>query len=169
MDGSVSLARDDRQTRAVEAADMPALKAVIASTQLFPPDLLDGMVQAYLDAPASTGEFWLTNTGATPVCLAYCAPERMTAGTWNILLMATHASHQGRGWGRALVAAVVERLANRSAHLLLVETSGLPDFARTRGFYKRVGFEEEARIRDFYQAGEDKVVFRRSLPSASAS
>ena len=42
-------------------------------------------------------------------------------------------------------------------------TSGLPSFERTRGFYRLCGYDEEARIRDFYQAGEDKIVFRKAL------
>ncbi len=51
----------------------------------------------------------------------------------------------------------------RGGRMLLVETSGLPDFERTRAFYRKCGYEEEARIRDFYAAGDDKVVFRKVL------
>jgi ribosomal protein S18 acetylase RimI-like enzyme len=47
--------------------------------------------------------------------------------------------------------------------LLLVETSGLPIYERTRAFYAKCGYEEEARIRDFYTAGDDKIVFRKAL------
>ena len=59
--------------------------------------------------------------------------------------------------------------------MLLLETSGLPEFARTRAFYRTNGYDEEARIREFYAAGEDKVVFRKALvatptrPSCSVS
>lgn len=51
----------------------------------------------------------------------------------------------------------------RGGRMLLVETSGLPDFERTRRFYMKCGCEEEARIRDFYTTGDDKVVFRKVL------
>jgi RimJ/RimL family protein N-acetyltransferase len=54
-------------------------------------------------------------------------------------------------------------LAARGERILLVETSGLPEFERTRAFYAKHGYEEEARIREFYRAGEDKVVFRKAL------
>ena len=33
----------------------------------------------------------------------------------------------------------------------------------SRQFYCKNGYDEEARIREFYQAGEDKVVFRKVL------
>jgi ribosomal protein S18 acetylase RimI-like enzyme len=51
--------------------------------------------------------------------------------------------------------------------VLLVETSGLPAFARARAFYRARGFDEEARIRDFYAAGEDKIVFWKALVGAA--
>lgn len=47
--------------------------------------------------------------------------------------------------------------------MLIVETSGLPSFSGTRAFYVKCGCEEEGRIRDFYAAGEDKIVFRKVL------
>ena len=80
-----------------------------------------------------------------------------------LLLVAVHPGRQGKGIGAALIAAVEQAIAARGARILLVETSGLPDFARTRAFYPRCGFAEEARIRDFYRAGEDKVVFRKVI------
>ena len=58
-------------------------------------------------------------------------------------------------------------MTERGERVLLVETSGLPGFERTRAFYRKLGYDEEARIRDFYQAGEDKVVFRKALAPAS--
>jgi ribosomal protein S18 acetylase RimI-like enzyme len=140
---------------------------VIAATDLFPPDLLDGMTEGFFAGTPEAG-FWLTLEGASPVALAYCAPERMTEGTWNLLLIAVHPHHQAQGLGAALVRAVEGALLARGARLLLVETSGLPAYVRTRAFYPRCGFTEEARIRDFYQDGEDKIVFRKRLVPPAA-
>lgn len=47
--------------------------------------------------------------------------------------------------------------------LLLVETSGLADFALTRQFYAKLGYEEEARVRDYFADGDDMVLFRKAL------
>lgn len=46
----------------------------------------------------------------------------------------------------------------------MVETSGLPEYERTRRFYDHIGHDQEARIRDFHAVGEDKVVFWKRLP-----
>ena len=148
--------------RAVTSADVAVLKAVIDETGLFPSDMLDEMLAAFLNG-GEADHIWLTFDEAKPSALLYCASERMTSGTWNVLLMAVHPQGQGKGRGTAMLRQVERILEDRQQRVLLVETSGLSEFARTRAFYRRCGFAEEARIRDFYDDGEDKVVFRKAL------
>jgi ribosomal protein S18 acetylase RimI-like enzyme len=66
--------------------------------------------------------------------LAYAAPERLTDGTWNLLLLAVDPASQRRGLGRALVTAVVEALGKAGGRLLIIETSGTAEFAGTQLF-----------------------------------
>ena len=160
------LPQHDAAIRPVAVDDVTALKAVIDETGLFPSHLLDGMLAAYL-ADAATDDVWLTISLQRPVALAYCAPEPLTQGTWNLYLIAVHPDHQGQGHGAALVQHLETLLTNRGARILLVETSGLPSFERTRMFYLKAGYVEEARISEFYQAGEDKVIFRKALSKRS--
>lgn len=58
---------------------------------------------------------------------------------------------------------VEQALQTGGQRVLLVEKSGLPDFTLTRKFYAKCGYEEEARIRDYYAAGDDMVLFRKAL------
>lgn len=144
--------------RGLLATDLPGLAAVIGATGLFPPELLAGMTAPHLRGEAE--EVWRI---VPEVALAYAAPERMTEGCWNMLLIAVDPRRQRAGLGAALVRAVEAEVGARGGRLLLVETSGLPGFAGTRAFYACQGYAEEARIRDFYQAGEDKIVFCKLL------
>ena len=146
---------------------MAALKAVIDANGLFPSGMLDEMIAGHLSGQDGD-QFWLTHDDDDPVAIAYCAPERMTTGTWNLYLIAVHPSHQGLGRGAALLQHLEQALSERGERVLLVETSGLPEFERTRSFYRKCGYGEEARIRDFYQAGEDKVIFRKALAAPAA-
>lgn len=147
--------------RPVTQADLPALEAVISATELFPGEMLRGMTAPHL--AGTTEEVWLVAEAEGPVALAYAAPERMTEGCWNLLLIAVHPDRQRQGIGSRLTEQVEAQLAEAGERLLLVETSGLPEFAGTREFYRRRGYEEEARIRDFYRAEEDKIIFRKRL------
>ena len=83
--------------------------------------------------------------------------------TWYLLLIAVRPACQGQGRGAALLGHVESALRASGQRLLLVETSGLPSYARTRAFYVKCGYAEEACVRDFYKAGEDMVVFRKAL------
>lgn len=150
---------DTNLIRPVTAADVPALCAVIDSTELFPGAMLDEMIAPFL-AGGATEDVYLTYAdGSGPRAIVYYAPERMTEGTYNLYLIAVDAALQSKGIGAALMAYVEKVLATAGHRILLVETSDLPEFQRTRNFYTRIGYTEEARIREFYGAGEGKVVF----------
>lgn len=145
--------------------DVRAIKPIIDATGLFPSDMLDGMMLGYLEGLAPD-EIWLVANAPHVIAAAYCAPERLTSGTFNLLMIAVDPAVQGCGVGAALMRHVERLLAERGARILLVETSGLPEFERVRRFYRGIGYNEEARIRDFYQQGDDKVVFRKALAAA---
>ena len=117
--------------------------------------------------PSVAGEtegFWLTCLfKGRPVGLCYAVPEELADGTWNMLALAVHPDHQGEGLGASLVKAAEEYLINKRQRILIVETSGTDAFARARKLYAGNGYEEEARIRDFWAEGDDKVIFRKTL------
>ena len=152
----------DACIRPVILDDLPALKTVIDANQLFPSDLLDEMILDYFNNENSN-DYWFTYDEGKPVAIAYCAPEKMTQGTWNLYLIAVHPDYQGAGRGTSMVHHIEQRLAARGERILLVETSGLESFEPTRKFYRQCGYNQEAKIRDFYQTGEDKIIFRKSL------
>ncbi|MCT8159041.1 GNAT family N-acetyltransferase [Pseudoruegeria sp. SHC-113] len=144
------------------AADITALQGVLDQTGLFPSEMLPEML-----APALAGEgeaFWLTcHMGGAAVGLCYTVPEAMAEGTWNMLALAVRPDLQGQRLGAKLVAAAEARLRQAGQRILIVDTSGTQDFDAARRFYLANGYEEEARIRDFWAPGDDKVTFRKAL------
>ena len=145
--------------------DITGLVAIANAIGFQPHELeqLSAMLTNSFSANNDSDHFWLTDDDNEPVGVAYCEPERMTHQTWNLQLIAIRPDRQGQGRGTTLLRCVEQTLMHRGERMLLVETSGLPGFARTRAFYTKCGYEEEARIRDFYAAGDDKVVFRKVL------
>ena len=93
----------------------------------------------------------------------YTEPEELAEGTWNMLALAVRPDLQGKRLGSALVAAAEQHLRGRKQRILIVDTSGTDGFEMTRKFYAQNGYEEEARIRDFWAPGDDKVTFRKAL------
>lgn len=146
--------------------DIGALTALADATGLFDSSeltMLSTMLADYFDTDKTGEAFWITDDDNGPVGVAYCEPERLTDQTWNLQLIAVHPDRQGQGRGTALLRYVEKTLADRGGRMLVVETSGSPEFERTRRFYSTCGYEEEGRIRDFYATGYDKVAFRKLL------
>jgi ribosomal protein S18 acetylase RimI-like enzyme len=98
-----------------------------------------------------------------PVAVAYAQPAPATDRAWYLTMIAVAPERQGRGDGTALLGHLESALRDDGQRLLLVETSGSPAFARTRRFYDGLGYEQEARVRDFYETGDDMVLFRKDL------
>jgi len=93
--------------------------------------------------------------GATPA----------TDRTYDLYWIAVHPSAQRGGAGATLMSEVERRLESRRARLVLIETSSREDYAPTRRFYHRRGYEEAARLRDFYAPGDDRVVLSKRMGS----
>ncbi len=146
--------------------DTTALIALAEASGLFDPDQTDSLAQMldkHFSDQNETQDIWLTDYDNEPVGIAYIAPERMTEGTWNLYLIAVHPDRQKQGRGKALLRHVEQMLIEREERILLVETAGTHDFEYVREFYRKNGYKEEARIREFYTAGVDKIVFCKAL------
>lgn len=146
--------------------DMTALIALADAVGLFQPNELkelSEMLSDYFSHDSDRDRFWITDDDSGVVGVAYCEPEPITDGTWNLQLLAIHPDRQGQGRGTNLLSYVEETLRVRGGRILLVETSGLPNFHRTRAFYCKCGYDEEARIRDFYKAGDHKIIYCKAL------
>ena len=144
--------------------DSDALLAIIESSGQFDENGLAHVKETLNDYFAGESEdLWFTADDGEPVGVAYCAPEPVTDGTWNLLMLWTRRDRNGQGHGSALVNHLEQILTEREARLLIVETSGLPDFENARNFYDKCGFTQEARIKNFFAVGDDKIVYTKML------
>jgi ribosomal protein S18 acetylase RimI-like enzyme len=150
-------------TRLTEFSDIPALKTVLDQTGLFPSEMLPDMISEFLNDNRSN-ELWLTGeVNRDVVGFCYAVPEKLTEGTWNMLAIAVLPSQQANGVGGAIVAHLENYLRSQNHRVLIAETSGTMQFEQTRAFYRKCGYCEEARIRDFWAAGDDKIIFWKVL------
>ncbi len=152
--------------RSVTPADSAAIVEIAIASGLFSATddgFLTSMMSDYFAANLADGHQCVIDVTDQPLGVAYFAPAKATAGTWYLTMIAVLADQQGQGRGAALMRHVEETLRSSGERLLLVETSGQPTFEQTRAFYKKCGYTEEARVRDYYAAGDDMVLFRKAL------
>ncbi len=152
--------------RPVTREDSAAVSTVAIASGLFPEDaiaFLDKMMSDYFGGNRDQGHLCVIDVENEPLGVAYFQPALATDRTWYLTMIGVRRDKQGQRRGTALMQYVEDTLRESGQRILLVETSGLPDFALTREFYTKCGYEEEARVRDYYTAGEDMVLFRKVL------
>jgi GNAT superfamily N-acetyltransferase len=142
--------------RLTKPDDIKTLLALAEATGLFESNQVEELAQMlnqHFNDEANSQGVWLTDCDNELGGVAYVAPERMSNRTRNLYLMAIHPNHQKQGRGAELLQYVEQMLAK---------------CGECRAFYRNRGYEEEARIRDFYTDGFDKIVFRKLLGSVAA-
>jgi GNAT superfamily N-acetyltransferase len=148
-------------------ADRTAIEAFSRSISLFRPDEIEIALEV-LDSSFKPGQKDYITLGAELegrlVGWICWGPTPCTLGTYDLYWVAVDPSVQGAGVGSLLVAEMEKRLAG-VARIIVVETAGREDYRPTREFYLRRGYEVVGQVPDFYEPGDDQVVFLKRLPS----
>ena len=153
----------DSNIRKVELQDFPGLKEVLDSSELFPSKYLDDMISDYFNNRDSE-DIWFTYIDNNkPIAFGYCAPEKLTNGTFNLYAIAVRKELQGQGIGQKMMSYIEKLLIDKGKRILIVETSSIDHYTLTRKFYDKLGYRQEAIIKDFWNEGEDKVIFWKKL------
>ena len=82
-----------------------------------------------------------------------------TLHSYDLYWIATHRDHMNQGIGRKLLAETERTIRELGGNGIYVETSSKELYAPTRAFYLKNGYQEKARFEDFYDLGDDKVVY----------
>jgi ribosomal protein S18 acetylase RimI-like enzyme len=148
-------------------ADIAGIQTVVSATDLFPAEMVEELITPILENGLEEG-IWLVGAfGGEVLAFSYAVPEKLTHGTWNMLALAVHPSCQNAGLGRAIVSRLEDVLVDSGQRMIVVDTSSDEYFAVARLFYQRLGYQKVARIPDYWDDGEDKLVYFKRLPSGS--
>jgi D-alanine-D-alanine ligase len=148
--------------RHLSAADRGRIEDITRAVGLFREDEIPVALEVFDEAVREGGSQSYTAVGADIegrlggwICWG---PTPCTLGTFDLYWMAVDPRLQGNGIGTALLEEMERRLGGL-ARLILIETTGRPDYAGTRAFYQARGYAPAATIADFYAPGDDQVVF----------
>ncbi|MCS7230013.1 MAG: GNAT family N-acetyltransferase [Candidatus Kryptonium sp.] len=87
----------------------------------------------------------------------------LTQGVYDVYWIAVDPALQGNGIGKSLMKFVEQKIREMGGNLILVETSSQEKYLKTRLFYKACGYDEIARIKDFYKKGDDLIIFAKYI------
>ena len=152
--------------RHLSVADRGRIEDITRAVGLFRDDEIPVALEVFDEAVREGGSQSYTVLGADVdgrlVGWICWGPTPCTLGTYDLYWMAVEPALQGSGIGSALLSEMERRLAGL-ARLVIIETTGRPDYAATRGFYQARGYRAAATIPDFYAPGDDQVVFVKAV------
>jgi ribosomal protein S18 acetylase RimI-like enzyme len=96
-------------------------------------------------------------------------PTPLTEATYDLYWIAVDKSKHRGGVGKRLLNFTEEEIVRRGGRMLLVETSSQEAYGGAIQFYERTGYELVGRIKDYYRAGDDKLIFAKRLSVAAVS
>jgi ribosomal protein S18 acetylase RimI-like enzyme len=143
---------------------------ILGATGAFTASEIDVALELFDDGMESTESYELIGVFDETSALRGYACWGPTPGTdrgYDLYWIAVDPAAHGSGWGSTLMRAVEDRLRERDARLLVVETSSRSSYGATRLFYERRGYLERARVRGFYAEGDDRVIFTKQLQAGA--
>lgn len=155
------------QLRSLEPTDRPVLEGILRSDGTFRDDEVDVALELVDDALANAeSDYWFRiavrdGQAAGYICFG---PTPMTACTYDLYWIVVHAEHRGHGIARALIEDMEAALLAKGPRAQIrVETSQSEGYGAARKLYENLGYPETARFANFYSAGDDLIVFYKSL------
>lgn len=147
--------------RALRDADRPGIERLLRGAGNFSAaEIAIGMevVDSGLRPGQSDYNFVVAEEEGKVLGYACWGLASLSDGTWDLYWVAVDPQGRGRGIGRMLVEHCEEKVREARGRSLLVETSSRAGYEGTLAFYKALNYEVLATLRDYYTAGDDKIV-----------
>lgn len=95
------------------------------------------------------------------VAMAYSCYGRipLTKSSYDLYWIVTDTAYRNKGFGKALLRETEKDIINRGGTALYAETSSRGQYIPTRMFYEHNGYTLKARFEDYYDTGDDLVMF----------
>jgi Acetyltransferases len=150
----------------IVVSDVPRIKEMLLSTGFFDqaPDEIDIAIELAEYAlkngnKISNYDFIFAEEDGKVLGYTCFGHTPCTLTTFEIYWIAVDKSAQRLGVGRALADEVFRISKANGGKKVVLYTAGRPLYIPTHKFYESCGFREEARIKNYYDVGDDSVIY----------
>jgi len=150
-----------------EKRDIKSIRDIVVSTNFFydhEVEVAVELVEDRLNLGESTGyHFVFAEVDGVTAAYSCYGPISMSKTCFDLYWIATHNDYRGKGIGRKLLEETYRQASKMGCKIIIAETSGLEHYSPTRAFYISNKFEMEARLKDFYDEGDDKLFYTKRI------
>jgi GNAT superfamily N-acetyltransferase len=147
--------------------DIERIREIVESTKFFydhEVEIATELVAERLTDGESTGYYFVfAELDGITVAYSCFGPITMSKTSFDLYWIVTHNDYRGKGIGREILQKTCKQAKTMGCSIIIAETSGLPHYAPTRAFYISNNFELEARLKDFYALGDDKLFYTKRI------
>lgn len=148
-------------------SDIEAVREIIVSTKFFyehEVEIAAELVKERLEEGESSGYYFVfADDDGRTIAYSCFGSDIMSKTCYDLYWIATHNDYRGKGVGKKILAETEKEAKRMGCIILIAETSGLPHYAPTRAFYDKTGFALEAKIKDYYTLGDDKLFYTKRI------
>ena len=153
--------------RPFRRSDREAILGILRESAMFTEEeiiLAQNRIDTWLDREGQEDYVIFAAEFASTVAGYVCfGPTHATEATYDLYWIAVSPALQGRSIGGKLLKFAEKEIASRGGRIIVIETSSTQKYLPTRRFYENRGYTREARIRDFYRVGDDKLMYTKNL------
>lgn len=153
--------------------DVERVRKLVETTGFFNADEVEvarELVQERLLKGDASGYFFLfAEHYGRMVGYSCYGPIPCTLASYDLYWIAVHPDYQGRGVGSQLLQLTERRIKEAGGERIYVDTSQRIQYASTRAFYERCGYNLESLLVDFYAPGDGKAIYGKKVRRGNGS
>lgn len=144
-------------------ADIENIREIVTSTNFFHDHEIPvavELVEERLEKGVESGyHFIFADTDGKTIAYACYGEIPCTKGSYDLYWIATHNDYRGKGIGKTLMAEVERHIKGIGGRVIYIETSSKKMYEPTQKFYENYGCTTDAILKDFYDIGDNKIIY----------
>jgi len=156
------------EIRPLQQKDRTRLQSILISTRFFTPEEIEvamEVIDIVLTDPNQRDYKIDCMVDDQDQAIGYICygPVTMTQSTFDLYWIEVDQTFQGEGIGSKLLDFLEKNLRDMGGRMILADTSSISQYERTQRFYLKEGFQEVARVPDYYSPSNDRITYCKRL------
>ncbi len=158
----------EMKIRPLVREDRDRLREILLRTQVFYPEEIE-VAMDLIDTVLNRSDqkdyevYCFVDEKDLPLGYICFGPIPMTRGAFDLYWIVVDPRYQGNRIGSRLLDFIEMKVRNLNGRMILIDTSSLPSYEKAQRFYQGKGYQEVARVPDFYWPGNDRITYCKKL------